>query len=165
MCAGCRGGNFDDPEKVEYRKLNAKDNLSLQAGKSTFSADIPLHPVVATALRTEFAPVIFYDSQSIMVKKDSGIQSLKDFAGKSICVQTGTSTEQNLSDQMRKLGVKYTPVVFEDVNSTFATYQEGRCQGVTADRSQLVSKRTTLPNSENNVVVPIVMSKEPLAPA
>jgi general L-amino acid transport system substrate-binding protein len=109
--------------------------------------------------------VIFYDSQSIMVKKDSGIKSLQDFAGKSICVQTGTSTEQNLSDQMRKLGVKYNPVVFEDVNTTFGAYQEGRCQGVTADRSQLVSKRTTLPNSENNVVLPIVMSKEPLAPA
>lgn len=167
VCRAIAAAIFDDPEKVEYRNLNAKERFTvLQAGE----IDILSRNTTYTVSRDsttglEFAPVIFYDSQSIMVKKDSGIKSLKDFAGKSICVQTGTSTEQNLSDQMRKLGVKYTPVVFEDVNATFATYQEGRCQGVTADRSQLVSKRTTLPNSENNVILPEVMSKEPLAPA
>ncbi|MGB3268199.1 MAG: amino acid ABC transporter substrate-binding protein [Microcoleus sp.] len=167
VCRAVAAAIFDDPEKVEYRKLNAKDRFTvLQAGE----IDILSRNTTFTASRDsttglEFAPVIFYDSQGIMVKKDSGIKSLKDFAGKSICVQTGTSTEQNLSDQMRKLGVKYTPVVFEDVNTTFATYQEGRCQGITADRSQLVSKRTTLPNSENNEILPVVMSKEPLAPA
>lgn len=167
ICRAIAAAIFDDPEKVEYRNLNAKERFTvLQAGE----IDILSRNTTYTVSRDsttglEFSPVIFYDSQSIMVKKDSGIKSLKDFAGKSICVQTGTSTEQNLSDQMRKLGVKYTPVVFEDVNATFATYQEGRCQGVTADRSQLVSKRTTLPNSENNVILPEVMSKEPLAPA
>lgn len=167
VCRAIATAIFDDPDKVEYRNLNAKERFTvLQAGE----IDILSRNTTYTVSRDsttglEFAPVIFYDSQSIMVKKDSGIKSLKDFAGKSICVQTGTSTEQNLSDQMRKLGVKYTPVVFEDVNATFATYQEGRCQGVTADRSQLVSKRTTLPNSENNVILPEVMSKEPLAPA
>ena len=167
VCRAIAAAIFDDPEKVEYRNLNAKERFTvLQAGE----IDILSRNTTYTVSRDsttglEFSPVIFYDSQSIMVKKDSGIKSLKDFAGKSICVQTGTSTEQNLSDQMRKLGVKYTPVVFEDVNATFATYQEGRCQGVTADRSQLVSKRTTLPNSDNNVILPEVMSKEPLAPA
>lgn len=167
VCRAIAAAIFNDPEKVEYRNLNAKERFTvLQAGE----IDILSRNTTYTVSRDsttglEFAPVIFYDSQSIMVKKDSGIKSLKDFAGKSICVQTGTSTEQNLSDQMRKLGVKYTPVVFEEVNATFATYQEGRCQGVTADRSQLVSKRTTLPNSENNVILPEVMSKEPLAPA
>lgn len=167
VCRAIAAAIFDDPDKVEYRNLNAKERFTvLQAGE----IDILSRNTTYTVSRDsttglEFGPVIFYDSQSIMVKKDSGIKSLKDFAGKSICVQTGTSTEQNLSDQMRKLGVKYTPVVFEDVNATFATYQEGRCQGVTADRSQLVSKRTTLPNSENNVILPEVMSKEPLGPA
>ncbi|MBE9122924.1 amino acid ABC transporter substrate-binding protein [Tychonema sp. LEGE 07199] len=167
VCRAVAAAIFDDPEKVEYRKLNAKDRFTvLQSGE----IDLLSRNTTFTASRDsttglEFAPIVFYDSQSIMVKKDSGIKSLKDFAGKSICVQTGTSNEQNLSDQMRKLGVKYTPVVFEDVNATFATYQEGRCQGVTSDRSQLLSKRTTLPNSENNVILPVVMSKEPLAPA
>jgi len=167
VCRAIAAAIFDDPEKVEYRNLNAKERFTvLQAGE----IDILSRNTTYTVSRDsttglEFAPTIFYDSQSVMVKKDSGITSLKDFGGKSICVQTGTSTEQNLSDQMRKLGVKYSPVVFEEVNATFAAYQEGRCQGVTADRSQLVSKRTTLPNSENNVILPEVMSKEPLTPA
>lgn len=167
VCRAIAAAIFDDPEKVEYRNLNAKERFTvLQAGE----IDILSRNTTYTVSRDsttglEFAPTIFYDSQSVMVKKDSGIKSLKDFGGKSICVQTGTSTEQNLSDQMRKLGVKYSPVVFEEVNATFAAYQEGRCQGVTADRSQLVSKRTTLPTSENNVILPEVMSKEPLTPA
>lgn len=167
ICRAIAAALFDDPEKVEYRNLNAKERFTvLQAGEiDILSRNTTYILSRDSTTGLEFAPVIFYDSQTIMVKKDSGIKSLKDFAGKSICVQTGTSTEQNLSDQMRKLGVKYTPVVFEDVNATFATYQEGRCQGVTADRSQLVSKRTTLPNPENNEILPVVMSKEPLAPA
>ncbi|HLO47936.1 MAG TPA: amino acid ABC transporter substrate-binding protein [Kamptonema sp.] len=167
VCRAIAAALFDDPEKVEYRNLNAKERFTaLQSGE----IDILSRNTTWTLSRDggtglEFAPVVFYDGQGIMVKQDSGIKTLKDFAGKSICVQTGTSTEQNLSDQMRKLGVKYTPVVFEDVNATFATYQEGRCQGVTADRSQLVSKRTILPNPDQHIILQEVMSKEPLAPA
>lgn len=158
---------FDDPEKIEYRNLNAKERFTaLQSGE----VDILSRNTTATLSRDssvglEFAPVVFYDGQGIMVKKESGILTLKDFEGKAICTQTGTTTEQNLSDQMRKLGVKYTPVVFEDVNAAFTSYQEGRCEGVTSDRSQLVSKRTTLPNPENHVILEEVLSKEPLAPA
>ena len=80
-------------------------------------------------------------------------------------MQTGTTTEQNLADQMRKRGITYKPVVFEDVNITFATYAEGRCDAVTTDRSALVSRRTTLPKPEDNVILDDVLSSEPLAPA
>ncbi|OCR02374.1 amino acid ABC transporter substrate-binding protein [Oscillatoriales cyanobacterium USR001] len=167
ICRSIAAALFNDPDKVEYRNLNAKERFTaLQSGEIDIlsrNTTWTLSRDAATGL--EFAPVIFYDSQGIMVKKNSGIKTLKDFTGKSICIQTGTSTEQNLSDQMRKLGVKYKPVVFEDVNVSFATYQEGRCQGVTADRSQLVSKRTILPNPDENIILGDVMSKEPLAPA
>jgi len=100
-----------------------------------------------------------------MVKKDSDIKSLADLKGKAICTQTGTTNEQNLDDQMRKLGIPYKPVVFEDINTTFATYAEGRCQGVTSDRSQLLSRRATLPQPQNHIILDAVLSKEPLAPA
>ena len=167
VCRAVAAALFDDPDKVEYRNVNAKERFTaLQSGEIDIlsrNTTWTLSRDGATGL--EFAPVVFYDGQGIMVKQDSGIKTLKDFAGKSICVQTGTSTEQNLSDQMRKIGVKYTPVVFEDVNATFATYQEGRCQGVTADRSQLVSKRTILPNPGQHIILDEVMSKEPLAPS
>jgi general L-amino acid transport system substrate-binding protein len=167
VCKAIAIALFDDAEKVEYRNLNAKERFTaLQAGE----VDILSRNTTATLSRDsvvglDFAPVVFYDSQGVMVKKDSGIKTLKDFEGKAICTQTGTTTEQNLSDQMRKFGVKYTPVVFEDVNAAFSSYEEGRCQGVTADRSQLVSKRTTLPKPENNIILEEVLSKEPLAPA
>jgi general L-amino acid transport system substrate-binding protein len=113
----------------------------------------------------EFAPVVFYDGQGIMVRKDSGIKSLEDLKGKSICTQTGTTNEQNLSDQMRQRNLPYKPVVFEDINTAYATYAEGRCQGVTSDRSQLLSRRTTLTKPDDHVILDTVLSKEPLAPA
>ncbi|MFM8008469.1 MAG: amino acid ABC transporter substrate-binding protein, partial [Dolichospermum sp.] len=93
------------------------------------------------------------------------IKSMKDLKDKAICVQTGTTTEQNLADQMRKRGLTYKPVVFEDINVTFATYAEGRCDAVTTDRSALVSRRTTLPKPEDNIILDDILSSEPLAPA
>lgn len=167
ICRAIAAALFDDPEKVEYRNLNAKERFTaLQSGEiDVLSRNTTWTLSRDSSLGLDFAPVVFYDGQGMMVKKNSGIKTFKDFEGKSVCVQTGTTNEQNLADQMRKLSVKYTPVVFEDVNATFAAYQEGRCQGVTTDRSQLVSKRITLPQAEDNILLPDVISKEPLAPA
>lgn len=100
-----------------------------------------------------------------MIRKNSGVNSLADLKNKAICTQTGTTTEQNLADQMRKRGISYKPVVFEDINVTFATYSEGRCDAVTADRSALISRRTTLPKPEDNIILNELLSSEPLAPA
>ncbi|HBE30848.1 MAG TPA: amino acid ABC transporter substrate-binding protein, partial [Cyanobacteria bacterium UBA11368] len=68
----------------------------------------------------------------------------------------------NLADQMRKRGIPYKPVVFEDINTAYATYAQGRCQAVTSDRSQLLSRKTTLPQPQNHVILNEVLSKEPL---
>lgn len=167
VCRAIAAAMFDDPEAIEFRNLNAKERFTaLQAGE----VDILSRNTTWTISRDssvglEFAPTVFYDGQGMMVKKASGIKDLKGLEGKSVCVQTGTTTEQNLADQMRKLNVKYTPIVFEDDNATFAAYQGGRCEGVTTDRSGLVSRRSTLPDPNNHVVLDVVMSKEPLAPA
>jgi general L-amino acid transport system substrate-binding protein len=99
-----------------------------------------------------------------MVKKNSGITDIKQLAGKSVCVQTGSTTIQNLTDQFRKRGIEYKQVAFDDNNATFAAYQQGRCEAVTADRSGLVSNRSKLPNPNDHVILDIVLSKEPLAP-
>jgi general L-amino acid transport system substrate-binding protein len=167
ICRAIAAALFDNPEAVEYRNLNAKERFTaVQTGE----IDILSRNTTATLSRDasvglEFAPIVFYDSQSIMVKKASGIKTLADLKGKSICIQTGTTTEQNLTDQMQKRGIPYQPLVFEDVNTTFATYAEGRCEGVTADRSQLVSRRVRLPNPDDHLILTEVLSKEPLAPA
>ncbi len=100
-----------------------------------------------------------------MVRKDSNIKSLEDLKGKAICTQTGTTNEQNLADQMRKRGITYKPVVFEDVNTTYATYQQGRCAAITSDKSQLISRRTTLPKPEDHIILEEALSQEPLTPA
>ncbi len=167
ICRAVAVALFNDPEAVEFRNLNAKERfLALQTGEvDLLSRNTTLTMSRDTALGISFGPVVFYDGQAVMVRQTSGITNLSDLAGKSVCMQTGTTNEQNFTDQMRTLNLTFTPVVFEDVNTTFATYAEGRCDAVTADRSQLVSRRQTLPNPEQNIILAEVFSKEPLAPA
>ncbi|MBD2597201.1 amino acid ABC transporter substrate-binding protein [Nostoc spongiaeforme FACHB-130] len=167
VCRAVAAAMFDDPNAIEFRNLNAKERFTaVQTGEvDILSRNTTWTLSRDTSVGLEFAPVVFYDGQAIMVRKNSNIKSLADLKDKAICVQTGTTTEQNLADQMRKRGITYKPVVFEDVNITFATYAEGRCDGVTADRSALVSRRTTLPKPEENVILDEVISSEPLAPA
>jgi general L-amino acid transport system substrate-binding protein len=158
---------FDNPDAVEFRNLNAKERFTaLQTGEvDILSRNSTWILSRDASMGLDFAPVIFYDGQGMMIRKNSGIKSLKDLKDKRICVQTGTTTEQNLADQMRKYNVSYKPVVFEDINITFATYSEGRCDAITADRSALVSRRITLPKPEDNVILDKLLSSEPLAPA
>jgi general L-amino acid transport system substrate-binding protein len=167
VCRAIAAALFDNPDAVEYRNLNAKERFTaVQTGEvDVLSRNTTWTMSRDTSVGLAFAPVVFYDGQGIMVRQASGIKTLADLKGKSICIQTGTTTEQNLTDQMRRRNISYTPVVFEDVNTTFATYAEGRCDGVTADRSQLVSRRTTLPKPEDHTILSEVLSKEPLAPA
>lgn len=167
VCRAIAAALFDKPDAVEYRQLNAKERFTaVQSGEiDVLSRNTTWTLSRDTGNKLEFAPVVFYDGQGMMVRQNSGVKTLKDFQGKAICTQTGTTNEQNLSDQMRKLGVQYKAVVFEDVNATFAAYAQGRCDGVTSDRSQLVSRRTKLPQPEQNIILPELLSQEPLAPA
>jgi general L-amino acid transport system substrate-binding protein len=167
VCRAIAAALFDKPDAVEYRQLNAKERFTaVQTGEiDVLSRNTTWTLSRDTENRMDFGPVVFYDGQGMMVRQSSGIKTLKDFGGKAICTQTGTTNEQNLSDQMRKLGVQYKPVVFEDVNSTYAAYAQGRCDGITSDNSQLISRRTKLPNPEQNIILPELLSQEPLAPA
>lgn len=167
VCRALAAAIFDDPNAVEFRNLNAKERFTaLQAGEvDILSRNTTWTISRDTSVGLEFAPTVFYDGQAMMVKSTSGIKTLKNLEGKSVCVQTGTTTEQNLADQMRRLGVKYTPIVFEDDNATFAAYQQDRCEGVTTDRSGLVAHRSVFPDPDNHIILDEVMSKEPLAPA
>ncbi|MBD2345218.1 amino acid ABC transporter substrate-binding protein [Anabaena subtropica] len=167
VCRAIAAALFDNPDAVEFRNLSAKERFTaLQTGEvDILSRNTTWTLSRATSVGLEFAPVVFYDGQAIMVRKNSGTKSLTDLKDKAICVQTGTTTEQNLADQMRKRNITYKSVVFEDVNITFATYAQGRCDAITADRSALVSRRTTLPTPEDNVILDEVISSEPLAPA
>lgn len=167
ICRAVAVALFDNPDAVEFRNLNSKERFTaLQTGEvDILSRNTTWTLSRATSVGLDFAPVVFYDGQGIMVRQNSGIKSLADLKDKAICVQSGTTTEQNLADQMRKRGITYKPVVFEDVNITFATYTQGRCDAITADRSALVSRRTKLPKPAENLILNEVISSEPLAPA
>lgn len=167
ICRAVAAALFDNPDAVEFRNLNAKERFTaVQTGEvDLLSRNTTFTMSRDTSVGMDFAPVVFYDGQGMMVRQNSNIKSLEDLKDKAICTQTGTTNEQNLADQMRKRGITYKPVVFEDINTAYATYQQGRCDAVTSDKSQLISRRTTLPNPQEHIILEEALSQEPLAPA
>jgi len=166
FCRALSAAVFGNPDQVEYRPLTAKERFTtLQAGE----IDVLIRNTTWTLTRdtelaTNFAPTTFYDGQGMVVRKDSGIESLEDFEGGAICVQSGTTTELNLADQMAKHGVNYTPVVFETADDVTNAYLEERCDGWTTDKSGLVARMSLFPHPEKHMIMNVTMSKEPLGP-
>jgi general L-amino acid transport system substrate-binding protein len=168
ICKAVAAAVLGDPTKVEYRNLDSSARFpALQNGE----VDMLSRNTTWTSSRDstggnglEFAPTVFYDGQGLMVKEDAGIRSFRDLNGKSVCVETGTTTELNLASRAREAGITINEVKFQDSNANFAAYQEGRCEAVTTDRSQLAAKRSAFPTPDDHVLLPDVLSKEPLAP-
>jgi general L-amino acid transport system substrate-binding protein len=164
-CRAVAAAVLGDANAVEFRPLSADErSTALQTGE----IDVLIRNTTWTVSRDTqwglFAPTTFYDGQGMMATAATNAQSLEDLAGATICVQSGTTTELNLTDQMRALGVQFTPQVFGDIDATYQAYTEGRCDAVTSDRSQLVARRTQFANPNDHVLLDVVMSKEPLGP-
>ncbi len=167
FCKAVAAAVFGDATKYEILPADATQRFPLlQSGEGdvlirnttwTISRD--------TSLGFNFAPTTFYDGQGMMVRTDSGIESLEDLEGGTVCVQQGTTTEKNLADVMRALGVTYEPVVFQDANDTRVAYDEGRCDGFTTDKSGLIAEQTQLETPDDHIILEETMSKEPLGPA
>lgn len=158
---------FDDPTKVRFTPVAFKEAFTaLQSGEIdmltrnttwTFQRD--------TKLGLEFVGVLFYDGQGFMTKKDLGVKSALELDGASICTQAGTTTELNLSDYFTGKGMKYKPVVYESSDEATVIYDSGRCDVYTTDASGLAARRTTLKDPKAHIILPEVISKEPLGPA
>lgn len=114
---------------------------------------------------TLFAGVNFYDGQGFLVRKSSGVKRATDLAGATICVSSGSTSELNLADWARANDMKYQPVVFEQVQEGRDAYNKGRCDAYSTDASQLASLATIMHDPENQMVLPDIISKEPLGPA
>jgi general L-amino acid transport system substrate-binding protein len=166
VCKAVAAALFDDPEAVEYRNLDSVERFeALKGGEvDMLSRNTTWTLNRDTIVGMEFAPVTFYDGQGMMVRTADGITDLKGLADKSICVEAGTTTELNLTDQMRQLGVSFKPVVFQDADAAYAAYDEARCDAMTSDKSQLVARRSTLKTPGDHVLLEVTMSKEPLGP-
>ncbi len=155
-----------DPDAIECRPLSAKERFTaLQSGE----IDVLSRVTTWTATRDSqlglnFAGVNYYDGQGFMVSKESGITSLAELDGATIAVQSGTTTELNLSDYFRKEGMELELITFEKNDQASAALEAGRADAVTSDQSQLYALRTKFKNPDDFIMLPEVISKEPLGP-
>ena len=168
FCRAIAAALFGDASKVTFRPVSAAERFTAVA---TGEIDVLYRNSTWTLTRDskevgmEWVGINFYDGQGMMVRKDSGIKSLDDMDGATVCVQSGTTTELNLADVFNDKGLTFTPVVFEDAPKTTDAYDQGRCDGYTTDKSGLVSQRLSLTNPDDHIILDDTMSKEPLAGA
>ena len=168
LCKAFAAALIGDAQAIEYRPLTAPERftalrtgeIDLLSRNTTFN----LSRDAAGGNGVSFAPVIFHDGQGLMVKASSGIQTLEDLRGQSICVGSGTTTEQNLNDAFEARGIAYQPIKYQDLNQVLAGYLQGRCAAMTSDRSQLAAARSGFADAKQHKILDAVLSKEPLAP-
>lgn len=167
LCRGIAAAIFNDPTKVKYVPLSSKDRFTaLQSGEvDVLSRNGTWTMSRDTTLGLDWGAINYFDGQGFMVRKKLNITSAKELSGASICVQQGTTTELNLADFFRANNMKYEPVVFATSEETDKAYDAGRCDAHTTDASGLYSTRLKLVNPDEHVVLPEIISKEPLAPA
>ena len=153
-----------DPSKVEFVPLNAAERFTaLQTGE----IDVLIRNTTWTLSRdaelsTDFAPPTFYDGQGFMVPKSLNIESITELGGASIGVTAGSTTELNLTDTMRSLGLEFNSISYADIDTLYNSYDAGRVDVVTSDKSQLVARRKDLKNPDDHVILDATISKEPL---
>lgn len=169
ICKAVAAGVLSDASKVEFRDLSSSERFAaVTSGEVDLlsrSTTVTLSRDAAGGNGLSFGPVNFYGGQAVMVNATSDLNTLKDLAGKPICVTTGTTTELNLADRMRELNAAYTPLKFQTDSQTYAAYLQGRCPAVTSDRALLAAKRSSFPDPKAHVLLSGDLSKEPLAPA
>ncbi|WP_425439621.1 amino acid ABC transporter substrate-binding protein [Photobacterium proteolyticum] len=167
FCQAVAAATIGDKTKVKYIPLTTKERFTaLQSGEVDLlvrNTTWTLHR--DTALGINFAGVNYYDGQGFMVKKSLGVSTAMELDGKSVCVQSGTTTELNLADYFKFREMKYTPVVFNTEEETVGAFKEGRCDVMTTDQSALYAHRLGMDEPDSVVVLPELISKEPLGPA
>ncbi|MCL2717106.1 MAG: amino acid ABC transporter substrate-binding protein [Alphaproteobacteria bacterium] len=166
VCRAIAAAIFDDPTKVKFVPLSAKDRFTaLQHNEVdvlsrnttwTLSRDV--------SLGANFAGITYYDGQGFMVKKSLKVNSALELNSASICVQTGTTNEQNLADFFKGHNMNYEVIAFAAADETLKAYESGRCDVFTADKSQLYAQRLKLARPADHVVLADMISKEPLGP-
>ncbi|MFY2508638.1 amino acid ABC transporter substrate-binding protein [Vibrio pectenicida] len=165
-CQALAAAIFGDKTNVKYVPLTAKERFTaLQSGEiDVLSRNTTWTLHRDTALGLNFVGVSYYDGQGFMVKKELGLKSAKELNGASVCVQSGTTTELNLADYFRNSGMSYKPVVFDTAAQTSKGFDAGRCDVLTTDQSGLYALRLNLQDPASAVVLPEIISKEPLGP-
>lgn len=165
-CRAVAAAIFGDPTKVKFTGLNATNRLPALESREI---DVLIRNTTWTINRDTAHPLLFravnyFDGQGFMVRKSLNVKSALELSGAAICVQAGTTTELNLADYFKANNLQYNPVVFEKLEEVNAAYESGRCDVYTTDQSGLYSLRLTLKNPDEHMILPEIISKEPLGP-
>ncbi|WP_083607552.1 amino acid ABC transporter substrate-binding protein [Thalassospira sp. TSL5-1] len=168
VCRAVAAALLGDAEKVQYTPMTAAQRFTaLQSGEIDILSRNTTWTLTRDAkLGLTFGGVNYYDGQGFLVPKALGVSHATELDGATVCVEPGTTTELNLADYFRAKGMSFEPVVIENINETTAAFFAGRCDVYTTDASGLASVRQTMaPNPDDYVILPEIISKEPLGPA
>jgi general L-amino acid transport system substrate-binding protein len=169
FCRAVATAIFGDASAVEFVALNTSGQNERFDAVRSGKVDVLFRNTTWTLGRDvsqlAFGPTTFHDGQSFMARVADKIASLSDLAGKKICVARGTTSEQNLNDDFAARKIAFTPVLYDDENQIYPAYDQGLCDAVTSDSSQLVSKRQTLAKPQDHIILGDRISREPLGPA
>ncbi len=167
FCRAVASAIFGDATKVKFSPLNAKERFTaLQSGEvDLLSRNTTWTMSRDSSLGLLFAGVVYYDGQGFMVRKSLGVSSALELSGAKVCAQTGTTTELNLADYFRSHNMPYEVVAFEKNEEVLQAYEAGRCDAYTTDASGLYAERLKLTNPDDHMILPEIISKEPLGPA
>ena len=166
LCRAVAAAVFGDANAVKFTPLSAKERFTaLQSGEvDILSRNTTWTMTRDTSLGLNFAGVNYYDGQGFMVRSSLGVKSALELSGASVCTNTGTTTELNVADYFRANKMEYEIVAFEKADEVVAAYDAGRCDVYTTDQSGLYAQRLKLANPAEHVVLPEIISKEPLGP-
>ena len=167
FCRAIAAAIFDDPTKVKFVPLTAKDRMTaLQSGEvDVLARNTTWTSSRDSALGLNFTSIYYYDGQGFIVRKSLKLNSALELSDAAVCVGQGTTTELNLADYFRANKMKLKTVTFATNDETVKAYEAGRCDAFTTDASGLYAERMRFAAPNDHVVLPEIISKEPLAPA
>lgn len=167
VCRAVAAAVLGDATKVKYAHLNAKERFTaLQSGEiDLLSRNTTWTATRDVSLGLNFAGVNYYDGQGFLISKKLGVKSAKELDGATFCIQAGTTTELNLTDYFKANKMEYKPITYDTSAQTVEAFESGRCDALTSDASQLYGLRTQLKDPNSAMVLPEIISKEPLGPA
>jgi general L-amino acid transport system substrate-binding protein len=167
FCRAVAAAIFDDPAKVTFVPLDAASRFTaLQSNRiDVLSRNSTWAMSRESSLGVMFAGVAYYDGQGFLLRRDAGIDTALQLGGKTICTQTGTTTELNLSDYFRANDMDLKVLALGTAEETLKAYDDRKCDVLTSDVSQLYAERLKLGAPDGHIILPEVISKEPLGPA
>ncbi len=167
FCKAIAAAIFNDPTKTRFIPTSSVNRFaSLQSGEvDVLSRNVTWTSSRDTSLGFNFGPVTYYDGQGFMVKKSLNAKSARDLSGATVCVNQGSTTELNLADYFRTNNMQLKVVSYPTGEESVKAYEAGRCDSFTTDVSGLYAERLKLANVSDHIILPEIISKEPLAPA